>query len=201
MSEREIDALIDDWIGELDRDGKAAPQKVARWWRKDAVFDAYLRETYGGRLEQARRGELTDWERSACGKLALILLLDQLSRNIHRDGPGMYAGDEAALALAARLLDSGEAETLEAMQRYFVFMPFMHSEKLEHQRRCEALFEAEAAACSPALRELFESGHDYATRHRVIVERFGRFPHRNELLGRESTAEELDFLQEPGSSF
>ena len=196
-----IDAILADWVGPLDEEGRALPEKVTRWWSKEASFDAYLRQTYGGLIEQAIGGELLPWEQSARGKLALILLVDQMARNVHRGTARMYAGDARAVRLARGLLDSGALDELEPMHRYFVFMPFMHSEALEDQRRCEALFTDAAGALGEALRPLFAAGAEYATKHRVIVERFSRFPHRNDILARRSTDEEVEFLKQPGSSF
>jgi len=193
--------VLDEWIGPLDPEGKASPEKSRRWWMKDPAFDDHLRARFGDLVEQAFDGGLGEWEEDARGILALILLLDQMSRNIFRDTPRMYEGDARALALAERLVDSGQVRELAPMERYFVFMPLMHAEDAERQRRCVELFGAMAEGAPGPLGEVFTSGKDYALRHLEIVERFGRFPHRNHLLGRTSTGEEVEFLRQPGSSF
>ncbi len=163
----------------------------AAWWRKDAGFDAQVGARFGALLASAARCELWAWRATPEGRLAEILVLDQFSRNIHRDTPLAFAQDSLALALAQEAMAGGHELQLPPARRAFVYMPYMHSES--------------AAVHEEALR-LF--GHpelafnlDFERRHKAIVDRFGRYPHRNAVLGRASTAEELDFLQQPGSSF
>jgi len=201
MTDARAREVLDEWIGPPGPDGKASPEKSRRWWMKDPTFDAFLRERYGSLIEQAIEGGLEAWEDDPHDALALVLLLDQMSRNVHRDTERMYAGDARALALAERLVDSGDVRALLPVERYFVFMPFMHAEDVARQRRCVELFAAMAEGTEGPLREIFASGKEYALRHLEIVERFGRFPHRNSVLGRTSTGEEVEFLKQPGSSF
>jgi uncharacterized protein (DUF924 family) len=168
------------------------------WFRKDAAFDAAIHERFGALVDQALAGGLREWEADAAGSLARILLLDQFPRNLFRDTARAFAGDAQALELAQRLVAGGQDKNLPPIRRCFVFMPFEHSESLLDQERAVALF---AGLRREAQTPAFESTYDYAVRHRDIIERFGRFPHRNAALGRVSTAAELDFLAQPGSGF
>ena len=160
-----------------------------RWWNKDAAFDQYLRQTYGHDVEAALRGELDAWSATPRGALALVILLDQMTRNIYRDTRRMYAGDEKAVKTCLEMIDRSEDASLSKTERQFLYMPLMHSEDRTVQERSLQKF----AELSDNL--------DYARRHADIVFRFGRFPHRNAILGRESTPEEIEFLRSPGSRF
>lgn len=197
----EVDSIIEEWFGELDADGNAPPEKVRRWFTKDPAFDEHLRQTYGAQIRAALDGANATWESEPRGALALILLLDQFTRNVLRDSKDMYAGDERALAIARRALAAGHDTQLPWSYRPFVYMPFMHSESLSDQEACVDSFERLARQAPPALRPGFENNHRFALAHRDIVARFGRFPHRNAVLGRASSDLELAFLQQPGSSF
>lgn len=194
--------VLDFWFGPLGPDGLPDQAHVRRWFTKDAAFDAAIRERFGAALDAAARGELDGWAGTTEGRVALVILLDQLSRNAFRDTPRAFGGDARALALVEEARKLGLFETIEPIHAYFLAMPFMHAEDVEAQRACVALFEGlRERARAEDVRQLMEAGVDYARRHLVIVERFGRFPHRNRILGRESTAEELEFLTQPGSSF
>ncbi len=162
----------------------------ARWWRKDPAFDQEVRERFLALHEAIERGEREAWLETPRGTLAYVIVMDQFSRNVFRDSARAFASDERARAAARRGVDRGDDRTLSADERSFLYMPFMHSENIVDQDRCVALF---ASAPPNQLR--------YAERHRDIIRRFGRFPHRNAVLGRESTPEEEAFLKEPGSSF
>jgi uncharacterized protein (DUF924 family) len=146
-------------------------------------------------------GGLTDWESEPRSALALILLLDQFTRNVFRGSKDMYAGDERALAVAQQALASGHDAELPWCCRPFLYMPFMHSESLPEQEACVGFFEQLARDAPAALRPGFMNNHRFAVAHRDIVARFGRFPHRNALLGRLSSDAESEFLEQPGSSF
>lgn len=179
----------------------------ALWWGKDARLDAEIGERFGATLEAAKAGKLDAWRASARGRAALIIVLDQLSRNILRGDPRTYEADELARSLTLEGIELGHDRELPPMQRLFFYMPLEHSEELEHQERCVELMRQLAAdvaaepGVDPDRAKRFAGFIDYAVRHRDIVARFGRFPHRNALLGRTSTAEELEFLTKPGSSF
>ncbi len=163
----------------------------ARWWRKDPAFDDEIRSRFAGLHAAVVRGEHEAWRDTPRGALAYVIVLDQFSRNMFRDSARMFAGDAQALSAARATVDRGDDHALTSDERLFLYMPFMHSEELADQDRCMTLLEA--------LGRSFEL--DYARRHRDIVARFGRFPHRNQLLGRTPTPEELEFLKQPGSSF
>ena len=158
---------------------------------KDAALDEMIRTRFGATLEAAARCELCAWRATSEGRLAEIIVLDQFSRNVHRDTPGAFAQDSLALVLAQELLAGGHDQRLSAHQRSFAYMPYMHSESLQIHAQASMLF------AQPGL----ESNLDFELRHKAIIERFGRYPHRNLILGRHSTAEELAFLTEAGSSF
>ncbi|MDK9724118.1 MAG: DUF924 domain-containing protein [Sterolibacteriaceae bacterium MAG5] len=168
------------------------------WFRKDPAFDAAIRERFGPLVDEALAGGLGDWDATADGALARILLLDQFTRNLFRGDALAFAGDAAALALAESLVASGRDKNLPPIRRWFVFLPFEHSESLLNQERAVALF---AGLRREAQHPAFESAYDYAVRHRDVIERFGRFPHRNAVLGRPSTHEEEAYLKLPGSGF
>jgi uncharacterized protein (DUF924 family) len=189
-------AVLDFWF--LPAGTPGHDEFRAEWFRKDAAFDAAIRGRFGALVDQALTGGLREWEADAAGSLARILLLDQFPRNLFRDSARAFAGDAQALELAQRLVAGGRDKNLPPIRRCFVFLPFEHSESLLDQERAVALFaglrrEAQTAA--------FESTYDYAVRHRDIIERFGRFPHRNAALGRASTPAETEFLKQPGSGF
>lgn len=158
---------------------------------KDAALDAAIGTRFGATLEAAARCELWDWRSSAEGRLAEIVVLDQFSRNVYRDTPRAFAQDALALALAQELVASGQDQSLSAAQRAFAYMPYMHSESALVHATSIALFSQLGVA----------NNLDFAQRHQDIIARFGRYPHRNAILGRNSTPEELAFLQQPGSGF
>ncbi len=166
------------------------------WFRKDPAFDAEIRDAFGGLIEQGLRGELEAWAVSPRGALAEIIVLDQFTRNALRDTPRAFAGDPRALAAAGAMVGTRQDELLPALQRAFVYLPFQHAEGLEKQQESLRLYTKLAAEAPQTATSL-----DYAQRHLAVIERFGRFPHRNEILGRHSTAEELEFLAQPGSRF
>ena len=175
------EAVLGFWFG-LD------PQ---RWWTKDAAFDRDVRERFAGEHAAVLRGERDGWLATPRGRLAYVIVLDQLSRNMFRDTPRAFAADDRALDAAAGGIARGHDRDLPPGERGFLYMPYMHSELLPVQERCCELFASLGDA----------EQLDYARRHRDIVARFGRFPHRNAILGRPSTPEELAFLTQPGSSF
>lgn len=158
---------------------------------KDEALDATLRTRFGATLLAAIRGELAGWRATPEGRLAEIVVLDQFSRNIYRDTPAAFAQDPQALTLAQELVASGQDQTLELTQRSFAYMPYMHSESLLIHAQALVLF------TQPGM----GSTLTFEQRHQAILARFGRYPHRNAILGRASTADELAFLAQPGSSF
>jgi uncharacterized protein (DUF924 family) len=177
------------------------PQTILHFWfteltpkdhfAKDAALDETIRTRFGATLEAAARCELFDWRTTPEGRLAEVLVLDQFSRNVYRNTPQAFAQDALALALAQELVASGQDRSLPLAQRSFAYMPYMHSES--------ALVHTQAVALFAQLGN--EDTLRFEQRHQAIIERFGRYPHRNAILGRESTPEELAFLGEPGSGF
>ena len=161
------------------------------WWRKDPVLDARISALFGATLVAAARCELFHWRDSAPGRLAEVIVLAQFSRNVHRDTAAAFANDALALALAQEAVARGCDLELEVPQRAFLYLPYMHSESPLIHDEAMRLFAA------PGL----EHNLDFERRHKAIIDRFGRYPHRNAVLGRESTAAELEFLRQPGSSF
>lgn len=165
--------------------------KPQQHFSKDPALDQAMRQRFGGTLEAAARCELFGWRTSAQGRLAEILVLDQFSRNIFRDTPRAFAQDALALVLAQELVAGGLDQALPVAQRVFAYMPYMHSESPTIQEQAVRLF------AQPGM----ESNLGYAQRHKAIIDRFGRYPHRNQVLDRASSAPEIAFLGEPGSSF
>jgi uncharacterized protein (DUF924 family) len=165
--------------------------KPAQWWKKDAAFDAMIAERFTDLHTQAASCELYSWRRTAHGRLAEILILDQFSRNMFRDTAQAFNADPLALALAQEAVAVGADAGLTATQRSFLYMPYMHSESLLIHERAVELYTRNGVA----------ENIKFEIKHKEIIERFGRYPHRNAILGRESTAEELAFLKQPGSSF
>jgi uncharacterized protein (DUF924 family) len=173
--------VIQFWFSELS---------AAQWWKKDAELDRKIAERFGTTHAAAARSELFYWRGSAEGRLAEILVLDQFSRNIYRNRPQAFACDPMALALAQEAVSRGIDDALPPAQRSFLYMPYMHSESAVIHKEAVKVFSKVA-----------EQQYDYELQHKAIIDRFGRYPHRNAILGRQSTAEEIEFLKEPGSGF
>jgi uncharacterized protein (DUF924 family) len=183
-------AVLRFWFG--DAPLQARPQ----WFTKDAAFDTQVRERFGALIDAALRGELDAWHGAPDTALARLLLLDQFTRNAFRDTPRAFAGDALALAGAREMVRRGFDQVLAPLQCVFVYLPFEHAEDLQAQEEALRLYAA-LTAREPSLAD----NEEWARKHHVIVERFGRFPHRNAILGRDSTAEEVEFLKQPGSRF
>lgn len=180
--------VLDFWFGEVDPE---------QWFERDDAFDELIRARFAQTVGAARDGTLDDWAGTPHGCLALILLIDQFSRNLHRASPLAWSADDRARALTKRALNASYDDALAHDERTFLYMPLMHSEDPADQELSVELYRALAAEGA----ERGESTLDYAVRHRDIVARFGRFPHRNAVVGRASTPEEIEFLEEPGSAF
>ncbi|NMF97476.2 DUF924 domain-containing protein [Aromatoleum toluolicum] len=174
--------ILDFWFDEVS---------PAQWWKKDAAFDRMVAERFGDMYAQAARGELFEWRGTAAGRLAEVIVLDQFSRNLFRDSAAAFACDGMALVLAQEAIAAGAEQALRPVERSFLYMPFMHSESLCIHEVAVQLFE----------RNGIPDNLDFELRHKAIIERFGRYPHRNAALGRESTPEEVEFLRQPGSRF
>ncbi len=166
-------------------------------FRKSQAFDALIRETFGLVLNSIRNGELDFWQNEPKSCLAGLVLLDQLSRNAFRDSPKAFSADERARTFAKIGIANGFDLMFTGAQRHLFYMPLMHSEYLDDQFMCEACFLRSVKDGTPNAADNLK----YATKHRVIIERFSRFPHRNKILNRTSSADEIEFLKGPGSSF
>ena len=186
--------VLDFWFGEPGSAAFGRSRKI--WFSGGAAFDRQLRDRFGARLDAARDGVYDHWAETPLGALALIVVLDQFSRNIHRGTPQAFAADAKALVLARKLVEAGWDRRLPSgHHRAFAYLPFEHDESLDSQREAVRL-------CDGIKVEAGCAGYyDHALRHAAVIGRFGRFPHRNAILGRASTGEEAAFLREPGASF
>jgi len=183
MEDPRIAMVLRFWFGELTPD---------RHWKRDSALDAVIADRFGALNAEAARGDLDGWQGSSDGALALVIALDQFSRNLFRDSPDAFANDPKALAVATGAIDSGFDRAQPDERRMFFYLPFEHAEDLATQERCLELFSA---------LDMPENNIAAIKRHHEIIDRFGRFPHRNAVMGRESTPEEIAFLKEPNSSF
>ena len=174
--------IINFWFEEIEQ---------KKWWVKDEAFDSSLKERFSEIYQKACRSELFDWREHPLGRLAEIIILDQFSRNMFRGKPESFAQDPLALALSQEAVRFGADKDMNSSQKLFLYMPHMHSESIPVHLKAQELFN------QPGL----EGNLDFEMKHFRIIERFGRYPHRNEILNRPSTPEEKEFLKEPGSSF
>lgn len=175
----EYQAIIDFWFVETS---------PAQWWQKSAEFDALINKRFNSVLAQVASGEMAHWRSTAEGALAEIIVLDQFSRNIFRDTAKSFSFDSLALALSQNALTQGFDKVLEPEKRAFLLMPFMHSESAVIHEQAVTLFQG-------------TGNYEFELAHKRIIDRFGRYPHRNKILGRTSTVQEIAFLKEPNSSF
>ena len=185
--------VLEFWFGAPQSPERGRPRKA--WFNKSAAFDAEIRSRFFGTWERASRGELGSWAATPLAGLALVIVLDQFPRNMFRGTARAFASDSIALAAAKSMVERGFDPVLLPAERLFVYLPFEHAEDTGAQRRSLALFE------TLRTEPLGEDNTDYARRHYEIIARFGRFPHRNAILGRQCTAEEIEFLKQSGSSF
>jgi uncharacterized protein (DUF924 family) len=198
----EIEQVLDFWFGACGADGSLDPVKRRMWFSDGSKHDADIRKRFRKLHRSAARGELDgEWAGTPRGRAALIVVLDQFSRHIHRGTAAAFTQDPAAQRLASAGVEQGVDRQLIPIQRAFFYLPFEHAEDLKLQRLGTRLFEKLSTEVAPAWRKEYIGFADYSGHHRDIIERFGRFPHRNAMLGRASTPEEVEFLKEPGSSF
>jgi uncharacterized protein (DUF924 family) len=188
------------WFGDAARDPERALARVPRWFGTDAGFDAEIRAQFAPLVDGAAAGGLAGWESEARGALALVIVLDQFPRNLFRGSARAFAHDDAALAVARRAL-VGDAGGLTPTEHLFLLLPFEHAESLAAQEECLARATALAAVCAPEWQPLLRAFLPFAEQHRAIIERFGRFPHRNRALGRVSTPAELAYLSGGADDF
>ena len=193
--------ILQFWFGTLDDNGLASAEYRQRWWKKNPDFDAEIREQFLETYNWLRSTEAKEWRQNPRSALAAIIVLDQFSRNMFRNTSRMFEGDELAQSIANDCLNAGMDQALPTDQKVFMIMPLMHSGTLSHQERCVGYLEDECEKLEGPAKEKLLSNVDYALQHHNIVKHFGRFPHRNAILSRESTEEEKQFLTKPGSSF
>ncbi|BFM15934.1 DUF924 family protein [Maricurvus nonylphenolicus] len=174
--------VLNFWFEEID---------PKQWWQVDAEFDKTIEKRFGQLLQRASLAELFIWRETDLGRLAEIIVLDQFSRNVFRNSPQAFSQDPMALVLAQEAVAQGALERLDDNERCFLLMPYMHSESAAVHLEAEKLFKQYTP----------ENNYDFELRHKEIIDRFGRYPHRNSIVGRESTQEEIEFLKQPGSSF
>ena len=193
--------VLDCWFGSNADEAAVVREKGGKWWKSDADVDDDLRTRFTEAVEMAGREELGDWNSTPRGLLALIILTDQFPRNIFRNTPRAFFFDPIARAHCRDGIARGFDLQLRPIERVFHYLPLEHSEALHDQDESVRLFGGLARKASAGHKALYAGYLNYAERHREIIARFGRFPHRNRIVGRESTAEEIAFLQTPGSSF
>ena len=196
-TDERIQKILDFWFKPAP-EGDERPSGREMWFTTSARVDRAVEKNFGKLVEKAKAGELDDWAGTSRGRLALILLLDQFNRNLHRETPEAYTGDEKALALCFDGLDEGMDRELSPTERCFFYMPAVHAEDVDAQLASVEVFQELCDEVGPDDKELCESFLKHAEKYRDIVERFERFPHRNAILGRQSSPEEAAFLQQSG---
>ena len=190
----DIEEILTFWFGEIRDETAYFEEYAPRWFVQNADFDREIVQRFRADYELAAQGQLTHWTQTARGGLALILVLDQFPRNMFRNDPRAFATDPLAQQIAEQMIDAEFDRQLRLVERYFVYVPFMHSENRAHQQRSVQLFQQ-------LVKERAYFDTPYVVRHQEVIDRFGRFPHRNTVLGRASTPAELEFLKQPDSSF
>ena len=189
-----IDEILSFWFKEQALSAPQIDRRMDIWFGEDPTFDLEIEKAFAGDVDSACKGELDHWAAEPRGRLALIILMDQFRRNIHRNTAEAFSKDKLALKLCVEGAMDKEDASLPPIQRVFFYMPLQHAESLKVQQKSVALFNKLAESVSPTYQETFLTVAQFAELHHDIIERFGRFPHRNELLGRENTPEEDEFL-------
>ena len=201
MSNLGYPAILDFWFDGALNNSDAAVARVSTWFKQSDDFDAKISDRFADLPQAARLGRLNHWAHSCEGTLAMILVLDQFPRNLFRDSPGAFAYDALALSHAEKAIEQQYDRQLHPLAASFMYLPFEHAEHLPTQNRSVALFEDLLKHAPADLYPIFEQFVDYAHSHRQVIKRFGRFPHRNTVLGRSPTKEELDYLASGGETY
>ena len=201
MSEAECRAVLDFWFDGCEQDAPHIDARMDRWFGADHTLDEEIRDRFGDLVTQASAGDLDDWAEDPHGRLALIILLDQFPRNIHRGSADAFEGDRRALKLCVDGIVNRAYKKLRPEEQIFFFMPLQHTESRKLQDKSVSIYTALAKNVSETLRETFMTTAQFAELHRDIIEQFGRFPHRNKVLGRENTEAEEAYLAVDGTSF
>lgn len=199
--QQRIDSVLNFWFREHALTAPQIDRRMDIWFGEDEKFDREIEKQFSGDVERASAGELDHWAEDPRGRLALILLLDQFRRNIHRNTAKAFEKDPAALKLCVEGAMQKADKDLPAIERVFFYMPLQHAESLKVQKKAVDLYNKLAEAVSPTFRETFSTIAQFAELHRDIIEQFGRFPHRNALLGRENTPEEEEYLSGDAPDF
>ena len=201
--EKYINKILDFWFGEMKNSGVPDKKKQKMWWQKDKNLDKLIKKEFEILLKRAKSGEFEEWTDNPEGTLAVVILLDQFSRHIYRDTVNAFSQDEMALNIVISAMLKGFDKQLIAVKKTFFYMPLMHSEDIDIQiKSVECFSELEKEYIrNDETADIVKINKKYAIMHYEIIKRFGRYPHRNMVLGRESTAEEIEFLKEQGSSF
>lgn len=201
MDTKRIEEILSFWFGEIKSDEDFPVEKAKMWFQEGQKSDGFIRETFGQDLEAAIQGKYESWADEPRGLLALIILLDQFSRNIYRDQPQSFAQDKQAIELSLKGIAKGRDKKLRPVERVFMYMPLMHSESREVQNKCVEMFSKLADQAPAAIEVPLRNNLDFAVRHSKIIEKFGRFPYRNAVLGRTSTPEEEAYLSSAKESW
>jgi len=194
-------AVLSFWFGDEQDQARVLEAQQPTWWGGGAALDAQIAERFGAMVAAAKTGGLEAWSVSPRGHLARVILLDQFTRNVYRAKPEAFAGDTIARALALSAIDDGSHLSLRHVERVFLYLPLEHAEDLALQDQSVKLFDALVSSAPPAIAKAMAQYQDYAVLHRDIIARFGRFPHRNPVLGRAHTAEEKAWLDDGGPTF
>ena len=195
------DSILNFWFGSSDSAVAINNDKKALWWSKNEDTDNEIKQRFEVTARAVASGDLDHWRGDSRGILASVVCTDQFPRNIYRGTPDSFAWDPIALDLANNMVEKQWDESLPLIYRLFAYIPFEHSENLVDQETALALIGGLRDSASEEEKPIFEDFYDFAVRHHQVIDRFGRFPHRNTILGRQSTDEELEFLNQPGSSF
>jgi uncharacterized protein (DUF924 family) len=201
MQKKRSEEILEFWFGESVGTEPPSPERLRLWFGGEPETDRLIRERFILDLKRARRGDYNHWREKPRGALAFIIILDQFARNIHRGSPQAYAGDDQCRKLCLAGIELGQDRALAMVERAFFYLPLEHAEDPKLQRLSVQAFTNLREQAPATLEKMCQGFLDYALRHRDIIERFGRFPHRNAAMGRPSTPEEEAFLLEPNSSF
>lgn len=195
------ESILKFWFGDAKRSNEASDQKIKLWWSKDKQVDQEITVRFAETCNSVATGGFDEWNQTARGFLASILCTDQFPRNMYRNTPQAFAYDPIALSFAKKCIAQNFDQQLSLIERTFAYMPFEHSEQLEDQERAVRLYQAIVDTAPSDEINLFKNYLNFAEQHLNIIQLFNRFPHRNRILGRESTKQELEFLKQKGSSF
>jgi uncharacterized protein (DUF924 family) len=187
------------WFQEAD--SKRLDFSMKRWFEPNKKFDAEIKSKFFSTIEDALNGKLDDWAATIDGSIALILIYDQFTRNIYRNSATAYTGDCRALEIAKNVITLGHDEELPLLQRLFLYLPFMHAENKMTQEQSVELYKKLVGDSPSSVKKYFSESLEFAKKHKEVIDKFGRFPHRNKDLGRESTKEEIEFIKKKGRGF